>query len=84
MVKMSMLVFWVVMSCGLVGRYQRFRGTYCWYLPTDPHSIVMQKTNIYNNFASFLYGYIMWYFTFKEEINYMVWEERTEENIWTQ
>jgi hypothetical protein len=28
-VKMSMLVFWVVTPCGLVGRYQRFRGTYC-------------------------------------------------------
>jgi hypothetical protein len=26
-VKMSMLVFWVVMPCGLTGRYQHFRGT---------------------------------------------------------
>jgi hypothetical protein len=31
-VKMSMLVFWVVTPCGLVGRYQRFGGTYCLYL----------------------------------------------------
>jgi hypothetical protein len=27
--KISMLVFWVATSCGLVGRYQRFGGTYC-------------------------------------------------------
>jgi hypothetical protein len=26
-VKMSMLVFWVVTPCGLVGRYQHFGGT---------------------------------------------------------
>jgi hypothetical protein len=26
------LVFWVVKPCGLVGRYQRFRGTYCLHL----------------------------------------------------
>jgi hypothetical protein len=25
----SLLVFWVVTSCGLVGRYQRFGETYC-------------------------------------------------------
>jgi hypothetical protein len=25
----SMLVFWVVTPCGLVGRYQRVGGTYC-------------------------------------------------------
>jgi hypothetical protein len=27
-VKMSVLVFWVIMLCGLVGKYQYFRGTY--------------------------------------------------------
>jgi hypothetical protein len=27
-----MLVFWVVALCGLVGRYQRFGGTYCLHL----------------------------------------------------
>jgi hypothetical protein len=26
---MSMLVFWFAMQCELVGRYQRFEGTYC-------------------------------------------------------
>jgi hypothetical protein len=31
-VKMSILVFWVVTQCGLVGRYQRFGGTYCLHL----------------------------------------------------
>jgi hypothetical protein len=31
-VKMSMLVFWVVMPCGLVGRYQRFGETHCLHL----------------------------------------------------
>jgi hypothetical protein len=28
-VKVSSLAFWVVTPCGLVGRYQRFGGTYC-------------------------------------------------------
>jgi hypothetical protein len=27
--KVSMLVFWVVSPCGLIGRYQSFGGTYC-------------------------------------------------------
>jgi hypothetical protein len=31
-VKVSMLIFWVVMPCGLTGRYQRFEGTYCLHL----------------------------------------------------
>jgi hypothetical protein len=31
-VSMSMLVFWVVTPCGLVGRYQRFEGTYSLHL----------------------------------------------------
>jgi hypothetical protein len=30
--KMSMVVFWVVTSCGLVGGCQRFGGTYCLHL----------------------------------------------------
>jgi hypothetical protein len=29
MIKISMLVFWVITQCGLVGRYQRLGGTYC-------------------------------------------------------
>jgi hypothetical protein len=61
-VKMSMLVFWVVTPCGLVGRYQRFGGTYRlhlqgwrrrqydppkgWYAPMSPHGVTTQKTNI--------------------------------------
>jgi hypothetical protein len=32
MVKISMLVFWVAMQCGPVGRYQHFEGTYCLHL----------------------------------------------------
>jgi hypothetical protein len=35
-VKISMLVFWVVMPCGLVGRYQRFGGKYCFILQVTP------------------------------------------------
>jgi hypothetical protein len=31
-VKMSVLFFWVVTLCGLVGKYQRFGGTYCLHL----------------------------------------------------
>jgi hypothetical protein len=30
--KMPMLIFWVVTPCELVGRYQRFGGTYCLHL----------------------------------------------------
>jgi hypothetical protein len=34
---MSMLVFWMVMLCGLEGRYQSFGGTYCLhYLHLQP------------------------------------------------
>jgi hypothetical protein len=42
-VKMSMLVFWVVMPCGLVGKYQRFGGTYCLHLfsPEDGGTIFL-------------------------------------------
>jgi hypothetical protein len=31
-VKMSMFIFWIVKPHGLVGRYQRCRGTYCLHL----------------------------------------------------
>jgi hypothetical protein len=57
-VKMSMSVFWVVTPCGLRGKYQRFRGTYClhlqpwiwqyvplkrwWCLPTSPYGFTVQ------------------------------------------
>jgi hypothetical protein len=41
-VKISMLVFWVEISCGLVGRHQSFGRTYCFHLqgcfyPEDQH-----------------------------------------------
>lgn len=32
LLKSSMLVSWVVTTCGVVGRYQRFRGTDCLHL----------------------------------------------------
>jgi hypothetical protein len=31
-VKLSSLVFWIMIPCGLVGGYHRFRGTYCLHL----------------------------------------------------
>jgi hypothetical protein len=40
-VKMSMLVFWAVTLCGLVGIYQRFKEIYCLHL----QHITTQKTN---------------------------------------
>jgi hypothetical protein len=54
---LSVLFFWVLMLCGLVGRYLRFGGTYCLhpqrqyvslkrYLPTSPHGVTSQKNNI--------------------------------------
>jgi hypothetical protein len=57
-VKMSMLVFWVMTPCRLVGGHQHFGETYClhlqgwnvspkhWYLPMSPHSITTQNNNI--------------------------------------
>jgi hypothetical protein len=36
-VKMSMLVVWVAMPCGLIGKYQCFRGTYCLSLLLNIH-----------------------------------------------
>jgi hypothetical protein len=46
-VKMSVLVFWLVMPCEFVGRYQHFGGIppKRWYLATNPHGITTQKTN---------------------------------------
>jgi hypothetical protein len=41
-VNTSVLVFWVVTLCGLVGRYHNFRGTYCFHL----QGITTQKTSI--------------------------------------
>jgi hypothetical protein len=29
---LSMFIFWVVTPCGLIGRYERFGGTYCLHL----------------------------------------------------
>jgi hypothetical protein len=55
-VKMPVLALWVVMMCGLVGRY-RSVGTYSLYLqlkmlavmflylPTSTYSVTTQKTN---------------------------------------
>jgi hypothetical protein len=36
-VKMTMLFFWVVTPCRLVGRYQRFGGTCCLHLQPTKH-----------------------------------------------
>jgi hypothetical protein len=44
-VNMSMLVYWVVTPCGLVGRYKRFGGTYCFHLLD---AVSTQKTTIDN------------------------------------
>jgi hypothetical protein len=35
-VYMSVLVFWDVMPCGAVGRYQRFRGMQCHHVVSQP------------------------------------------------
>jgi hypothetical protein len=54
---MLMLFFWLVMPCGLVGRYQRLGGDQPWkwgryfppnrfHLPPSPHGVTTQKTNI--------------------------------------
>jgi hypothetical protein len=48
---MSLLVFWVVTMCLLVGSFRRFGGAYCLHLqglsrPTSSHGVTTQKTNI--------------------------------------
>jgi hypothetical protein len=44
---LSMLVFWVVIPCGLVGRYKRFGGAYCLHLQGwSPHGDTTQKTTM--------------------------------------
>jgi hypothetical protein len=48
-VKISMLVFWVVTPCGLVGRYHRFRGTYCLSLQPTIFEIFYGKVTSLNN-----------------------------------
>jgi hypothetical protein len=66
-VQMSVLVLWVVTPCGLVGRYQRFGGTFCFHLqdlsPEDGSGMFIRNyTNLvresgmgYNN----VYGNIL-------------------------
>jgi hypothetical protein len=49
--KISMLVLWIVTSCGLVSIYQRFGGTYFLHLQgrrSSPHDVTVQKTDIDN------------------------------------
>jgi hypothetical protein len=45
--KTSMLAFWIVTPCGQVGRYQRFRGTYCHHHhgQTNYNGYFMQKNS---------------------------------------
>jgi hypothetical protein len=46
-VKMSIVIFWVIMPCGLVDGYQRFRGTYRLRLTLlRQHGATIQKTTI--------------------------------------
>jgi hypothetical protein len=40
-VNMSMLMFWVVTSCGRVGTYQRFGGTYCSIFKAEVHMALL-------------------------------------------
>jgi hypothetical protein len=51
-VKILIVVFCVVMLCGLIGGCQRFRGMYCFHLQGEvnsPHGITTQKTTINMN-----------------------------------
>jgi hypothetical protein len=52
-VKILMLVFWVVTPCGLGGRCQNLGGRYYFNLPTSPHGVTSQKTNIDINVCVF-------------------------------
>jgi hypothetical protein len=40
----SSLLFWIVTSCGLVGRKQHFGGMYC---PEDGDSLFLRNVSIY-------------------------------------
>jgi hypothetical protein len=47
--KISMLVFWVVTPCGLVGEYESFGGTYClhlqgWHLDPEMEAVCSSET----------------------------------------
>jgi hypothetical protein len=42
-IMLSMLVFWVVMLCGLADNMILEKH---WYLPTSPHSITTQKITL--------------------------------------
>jgi hypothetical protein len=46
MIYVSVLVFWVVTPCGLVGRYQRFGGTYSVLCPEDGGSMFFRNVGI--------------------------------------
>jgi hypothetical protein len=51
----KILIFWVVILCGFVGRYQHLRESpedgdeyislKLWYLPTSPHGVTTQQTD---------------------------------------
>jgi hypothetical protein len=55
-VKMSVLFFWFVMPCGLIGRYVSLK---CRYLPKSPHGVTTQN-NINKKRHS------LWLLSFKE------------------
>jgi hypothetical protein len=45
-VKTSMLIFWVVTLCGLVGRYQSFGGTRCLHFSFNEDGSIMFLRNV--------------------------------------
>jgi hypothetical protein len=47
-VPMLMPVFWVVMSCGVVGDYQHFRGKYHLHLQGETLITTCNTTQFYN------------------------------------
>jgi hypothetical protein len=51
-VNISMLIFWIVMSCALIRGYQRFEGIYCLHL--QAHSVTTQKSDIVMNFIVYV------------------------------
>jgi hypothetical protein len=58
---MSKLVFWVVTPCRLVcvyllqgWRWRQYASPRYWYLPTSPHGVKTQKTNIGNETICFI------------------------------